>query len=183
MLATTTTGRFAARLAGGAIRPSAAIWRSGIPLACASPFHTSAVRRAGDKTLKLDNPFERSEKLGRPLSPHTSIYQPQLTWVMSIMNRVAGVGVGIVFYDYFTMYALAPGSFGGAAAVSAAASAPALLFAGKALVATGFWYHFWAGVRHWVWDLGYFLDLKGVYSTGYFAAVATAVCAIATLAL
>jgi succinate dehydrogenase (ubiquinone) cytochrome b560 subunit len=29
----------------------------------------------------------------RPVSPHVSIYQPQLTWVMSIAHRVTGAGL------------------------------------------------------------------------------------------
>ena len=32
-----------------------------------------------------------------------------------------------------------------------------------------FFYHFCTGIRHLFWDAGYFLDLKGVYTTGYIA--------------
>ncbi|CAJ0826446.1 10600_t:CDS:2 [Entrophospora sp. SA101] len=31
----------------------------------------------------------------RPLSPHFTIYQPQLTWYMSLTHRVTGAGLGI----------------------------------------------------------------------------------------
>ena len=37
----------------------------------------------------------------------------------------------------------------------------------KAAVAAPFSFHCWNGVRHLVWDTGRFLDLKGVYATGY----------------
>lgn len=55
-----------------------------------------------------------------------------------------------VFYDYFATYALAPSLVNGAAAVSAAAAVPALLFLGKAGLTASFWYHFFGGVRHYV---------------------------------
>jgi succinate dehydrogenase / fumarate reductase cytochrome b subunit len=31
-----------------------------------------------------------------------------------------------------------------------------------------FFYHFWCGIRHLLWDAGLFLELKGVYATGWF---------------
>ena len=46
--------------------------------------------------------FQKSLKLGRPMSPHLQIYQPQLTWVVSIASRIAGSGlaVGIINNNY-----------------------------------------------------------------------------------
>lgn len=34
-----------------------------------------------------------SQRLKRPSSPHFTIYQPQLTWLGSIANRVTGAGL------------------------------------------------------------------------------------------
>jgi Succinate dehydrogenase/Fumarate reductase transmembrane subunit len=34
-----------------------------------------------------------TQRLARPSSPHFTIYQPQLTWVASIANRVTGAGL------------------------------------------------------------------------------------------
>jgi succinate dehydrogenase / fumarate reductase cytochrome b subunit len=31
-----------------------------------------------------------------------------------------------------------------------------------------FFYHFWCGIRHLLWDAGFFLQLKSVYATGWF---------------
>lgn len=33
---------------------------------------------------------ERNMKLGRPQSPHLTIYEVQLTWTLSISHRIAG---------------------------------------------------------------------------------------------
>ena len=35
------------------------------------------------------------QRLRRPSSPHFTIYQPQLTWIGSIVNRVTGVGLSV----------------------------------------------------------------------------------------
>ena len=32
-----------------------------------------------------------------------------------------------------------------------------------------FFYHFWTGIRHLLWDAGFFLSIRGVYATGWFA--------------
>lgn len=45
----------------------------------------------------------------------------------------------------------------------------------KTAVAAPFSFHCWNGVRHLVWDTGKFLDLKGVYATGYTVLGLTAV--------
>jgi succinate dehydrogenase/fumarate reductase cytochrome b subunit len=35
------------------------------------------------------------QRIHRPSSPHFTIYQPQLTWIGSIANRVTGVGFSV----------------------------------------------------------------------------------------
>jgi succinate dehydrogenase (ubiquinone) cytochrome b560 subunit len=44
-------------------------------------------------TLEIDA-FKRSKEFNRPISPHLTIYQPQLTWYMSALHRITGVAVG-----------------------------------------------------------------------------------------
>jgi hypothetical protein len=36
-----------------------------------------------------------TQRLKRPTSPHFTIYQPQLTWVASIANRITGAGLSV----------------------------------------------------------------------------------------
>jgi hypothetical protein len=36
-----------------------------------------------------------TQRLARPSSPHFTIYQPQLTWIASIANRVTGAGLSL----------------------------------------------------------------------------------------
>ena len=45
-------------------------------------------------TLSIDG-HARSQRLGRPISPHFTIYQPQLTWYMSIAHRITGAALAV----------------------------------------------------------------------------------------
>ncbi len=44
-----------------------------------------------DQELKMLN----EQRSVRPISPHFTIYQPQLTWLASIANRVTGAGLSV----------------------------------------------------------------------------------------
>jgi succinate dehydrogenase (ubiquinone) cytochrome b560 subunit len=111
-------------------------------------------------------------KAKRPLSPHLQIYEPQLTWVMSIAHRFTGAGLAAGVYAGGIWYAVAP--FASTAVVSSVAAIPGvLLFSGKFLLSASYSYHFWNGIRHLLWDVRYGLSLKSVYATGYAVSGAT----------
>jgi succinate dehydrogenase / fumarate reductase cytochrome b subunit len=109
----------------------------------------------------------------RPLSPHLQVYRPQLTSVMSISHRAAGVAlaVGTLLLVYW---------------VVAAASGPAAFASAQAFIGSWFgflilfgwsvalFYHLANGIRHLFWDAGYGFELKTVYASGYAVLVATA---------
>jgi succinate dehydrogenase (ubiquinone) cytochrome b560 subunit len=55
-----------------------------------------------DKSIKTQSmpPASHSEilntqRLRRPSSPHFTIYEPQITWIGSIANRMTGVGLSV----------------------------------------------------------------------------------------
>ncbi len=109
----------------------------------------------------------------RPLSPHLQIYRPQLTSVLSIAHRGAGValGVGAVFFAWWLL----------AAASGPEAYAYAEAFFGSVvgiLVLAGFsfalFYHLCNGIRHLFWDAGMGLELEQAYRSGW-AVIAAAV--------
>ncbi|CCX09740.1 hypothetical protein FPQ18DRAFT_333991 [Pyronema domesticum] len=115
----------------------------------------------------------------RPIAPHLSIYEPQLTWYMSAANRVTGVALAGSFYLFGISYALSPyiGFHVESAAIAGAfATLPlAAKMAVKATFATPFVYHSMNGLRHLTWDTARQLTIKGVYRTGYAVLAATAV--------
>ncbi|EEZ99264.1 Succinate dehydrogenase cytochrome b560 subunit, mitochondrial-like Protein [Tribolium castaneum] len=110
----------------------------------------------------------RNMKLGRPQSPHLTIYAPQMTSMLSISHRATGMiltfytivlGTGaIILPDSIETYlnALEEYHVGGV-----------VLSVGKFILAFPLTYHYWNGIRHLAWDIGLFLSLKEVYMTGF----------------
>ena len=104
----------------------------------------------------------------RPLSPFMigPYYRPQLTSVLSIVHR--GTGVFLVLGAVMLVAMLLAAAAGPEAWATANACAYSPL--GKAFaLATVFSlaYHFFNGIRHLLWDIGWGYELPRVYATGY----------------
>ncbi len=102
---------------------------------------------------------------GKPLSPHLSIYKPQLTSVLSILHRTTGVvlAIGTLLVCYWLLAA--------AAGPEAFATAQQLFgsWLGKLILFGWSWatlYHLSNGIRHLCWDMGWGFELKTVYWSG-----------------
>ncbi|CAG8434859.1 758_t:CDS:2 [Diversispora eburnea] len=99
------------------------------------------------------NQILNAQRKVRPLSPFT-IYQPQLTSTMSILHRLTGAGLGVVFYGGAIAYALS-GPIGlefnsDSIVTSVANLPPAIKYIGKFTLALPFTYHSFNGIRHLV---------------------------------
>lgn len=105
-------------------------------------------------------------KENRPLSPHLTVYKPQITSVMSILHRITGVfqslGTICIFLliasltlgqDYYNIINILFDSLIG----------KVFLY----FYIFSVCYHLCNGIRHLVWDLGYGFEIKNVYYTGY----------------
>lgn len=119
----------------------------------------------------------------RPVSPHLSIYQPQLTWYMSMLNRITGSVLSGGIYIFGATYAVSP-LFGWHLETATMAAAfgglPLAAKLGiKGMIALPFTYHSWNGIRHLMWDATKGLDLKNVYRTGYMVMGLTAISTVA----
>jgi succinate dehydrogenase / fumarate reductase cytochrome b subunit len=104
----------------------------------------------------------------RPLSPFMigPYYRPQLTSVLSIIHRGTGVFLAAgAFVLAAALLAIAGGAAGFEMMSAWAGSPLGLIF----LVATAFSlaYHFFNGIRHLLWDIGWGYELPRVYTTGY----------------
>ncbi|KAG6831632.1 hypothetical protein H0H92_008709 [Tricholoma furcatifolium] len=120
------------------------------------------------------------QRLLRPSSPHFTIYQPQLTWLGSIFNRVTGVALSVLLYGFSLGYLVSPTTFSSVNVVETVAALPdAVKYAGKTVLALPFAFHGWNGLRHLAWDMGKFMTVKGCYSSGYAVIGATALSTIA----
>jgi succinate dehydrogenase / fumarate reductase, cytochrome b subunit len=124
----------------------------------------------------MSNP---SAKQHRPLSPHLSVYKPQITSVMSILHRLTGVF-------------LALGSLVFAVWIFGAAYDESLYLAMQecfesvlgtlALIAwsAAFYYHLCNGIRHMFWDSGRGFALPTVTRSGVAVLLAATMMTFAT---
>ncbi|MCY3980990.1 MAG: succinate dehydrogenase, cytochrome b556 subunit [Alphaproteobacteria bacterium] len=117
----------------------------------------------------------------RPLSPHLQIYRPQLTSVLSIAHRGAGIalGVGAAFFAWWLLAAASgPEAYGTAQAFFG--SGPGLV------VLAGFsfalFYHLCNGIRHLFWDAGMGLELDQAYRSGWTVIAAAVLLTVAAWA-
>lgn len=101
----------------------------------------------------------------RPLSPHLTIYRPQLTSITSIFTRITGnalIVAALLMVWWFLAAATSPEYF--AVADGFVTSWFGDLVMTLSLMAL--WYHTLAGVRHLIWDTGRALDVPTAEKLG-----------------
>lgn len=102
----------------------------------------------------------------RPLSPHLSIYKPQLTSFTSIMHRLTGLALyagtaALVVWLWSAAYNAE--CFEGISEFLSGVIGKILLF----VWTLAFYYHLGNGVRHLIWDTGRALSIPAAYRAGY----------------
>lgn len=114
----------------------------------------------------------------RPISPHLTIYQPQLTWYLSSVHRLTLILLGLTFYCGTILFGLSS-IFGLQLSTDKLTNwyhnkySKLTQFSFKTLFAYLFAFQYTLAIRHLIWDTAKELTLKGVYRTGY-AAIAGA---------
>ena len=109
----------------------------------------------------------------RPVSPHLQIYRWQLTSVLSILHRAAGVWLSIgtiVLVWWLVAAASSPEAFDAVAEFLDSWLGMVLLLGWSVAL----FYHLCNGIRHLVWDTGHALDLRSTYLGGWFVLGGTA---------
>ncbi|KAH3899697.1 related to Succinate dehydrogenase [ubiquinone] cytochrome b subunit, mitochondrial [Saccharomycodes ludwigii] len=121
-----------------------------------------------------------AQRGARPISPHLTIYQPQLTWYLSSVHRVSGVFMGFVFFGTTI-------AFGVSSLFNLGLNTEKLVkyyhekipawfdYTVKGGFAYIFAFHFGNGIRHLIWDTGKAFTIPGIYKTGYAVLALTAV--------
>jgi len=109
----------------------------------------------------------------RPLSPNIQNYRPQLTSVLSIVNRITGIVLSlcaVVLVIWLIAAATGPQAY--AAVQGAIASWPGqiMLFAST----FAFFMHLCGGIRHLVWDTVHGFELRSIYASGWLVVAAAA---------
>ena len=105
------------------------------------------------------------KKRKRPISPHLTVYKPQITSVLSISHRVSGIfqSFGLILvlilllstflgentHNYFMFF------------MNSLLGKLFIFFYVFSLS-----YHMLNGIRHIIWDFGFGFDIKNVYYSG-----------------
>ncbi|KAG0646532.1 Succinate dehydrogenase cytochrome B [Hyphodiscus hymeniophilus] len=131
------------------------------------------IRPAGTAKITPADSYEIlvAQRKLRPVAPHLTIYEPQIPWIMSGLNRVTGVTLSGGMYIFGAAYLVSP-LFGwhmdSATMAAAFGSLPALVKGGlKFVVAMPFTYHSFNGLRHLAWDFAIGFKNINVVKTGW----------------
>ena len=115
----------------------------------------------------------------RPLSPHLQVYRPQITSVLSILHRAAGIALAVGTLLLVWWLAAAARGDAAYATVSGFLRSPVgllLLFGWTAAL----WYHFCNGLRHLAWDAGRGFTLPEAHRSGWAVVIAAAALTVLT---
>jgi|SRR6056297_2265545 succinate dehydrogenase / fumarate reductase cytochrome b subunit len=116
----------------------------------------------------------------RPLSPHLTIYRPQLTSMTSILTRITGNALlvaALLTVWWLLAAATSADYFATADAVMTSWFGDIVMF----LSLWALWYHTLAGLRHLIWDNAMMLELDKAEMLGWAAIGGSVVLTILTV--
>ena len=117
-------------------------------------------------------------KRPRPLSPNIQIYRPQLTSVLSILNRITGIflsGCAVGLVVWLVAAAWGPQTYAPVQASIASWIGRIVLFGAT----FAFFLHLCGGIRHLVWDTVHGFELRAIYVSGWSVVAASVVLTVA----
>ncbi|MCC7304840.1 MAG: succinate dehydrogenase, cytochrome b556 subunit [Alphaproteobacteria bacterium] len=118
-------------------------------------------------------------KVKRPLSPHLQIYRPQLTSVLSITHRAAGVALAIgtlMVTSWLVAAATSEEAYNFAMDLAQTKIGTLMIFGWSVAI----FYHMCNGVRHLFWDTVHLFEIRNATRAGYVVLLATALLTGAT---
>ncbi len=116
----------------------------------------------------------------RPLSPHLTIYRPQLTSIASILNRLTGISlIGATFLAVWWLLAAASS----AQAYELANGFITSWFGDLVMTLSlwALWYHYLGGLRHLLFDAGHGLGVETAEKLGWAVVAGSVILTILTL--
>jgi succinate dehydrogenase / fumarate reductase, cytochrome b subunit len=118
-----------------------------------------------------------SMKETRPLSPHLTIYKPQISSVLSIMHRITGV---IMFFGFLlilwitNMYTFKSNTLEDFGGILTYVMRNKFFLSIVILFSYCIFYHMCTGIRYLFWDAGKLMEIKTVNLTGWLAIIISA---------
>ena len=116
----------------------------------------------------------------RPLSPHLTIYRPQLTSMTSILTRITGNALlvaALLIVWWFLAAATSPEYFAIADGVITSWFGDLVM----SLSVWAIWYHTCAGIRHLIWDNAMMLEIEKAEKLGWIVLIASVVLTVLTI--
>ncbi|KIC40037.1 succinate dehydrogenase [Ruegeria sp. ANG-R] len=117
----------------------------------------------------------------RPLSPHLTIYRPQMTSISSIMVRITGIasfGLALLVVWWLLAAATSQSAFDLINGLMTSFLGDLVMFG----AAWAIFYHMLGRLRHVIWDLGYCLNVEVSEKMGIGMFVLATVLALITAA-
>lgn len=115
----------------------------------------------------------------RPLSPHLTIYRPQLTSITSILTRITGNALllaALLVVWWLLAAATSPDYFATVDGLVTSFFGDLIMF----LSLWALWYHTLAGIRHLIWDSARMLDVPTAEKLGWAVVGGSAVLTVLT---
>jgi succinate dehydrogenase / fumarate reductase cytochrome b subunit len=118
----------------------------------------------------------------RPKSPNIQIYRPQLTSVLSVLNRITSIflsACAVVLVIWLIAGASGPQAYGVVQGAIGSWIGQIVVFGAT----FAFFLHLCGGIRHLVWDTVHGFELRSIYISGWVAVAASVVLTLAAWAL
>ena len=131
---------------------------------------------------RVSSPVATEGRRPRPKSPNIQIYRPQLTSVLSILNRITGTilsACGMVLVIWLMAAAAGPGPYDLVQGAIGSWMGQVLVFGAT----FAFFLHLCGGVRHLVWDTVHGFELRSIYVSGWLVVAASVVLTLAAWTL
>merc|ERR1712029_817581 len=111
---------------------------------------------AASEALQGQEFWSKNKRLARPMSPHLTIYKPQLTSMLSISHRITGVAQSGILSGAALGVMIMPGNFPSILnEIQQFHLGGLTIFTLKFILSVPVAFHFWNGFRHLAWDMGH----------------------------
>jgi len=135
------------------------------------PILNTATKTTGSAQHQIDEYVDRNKARNRPMSPHLTIYKPQLTSMLSITHRATGIVMAAATSTFAVATLLSPETVEWITTyiqtMHDSTIGSLFLYDMKFMFAFLITFHSINGLRHLMWDRAQGLNISQVYQSGW----------------